>query len=534
MTYNKDRMTEMIRKFWNHAWGLSIFAGIFLGLSFPPFDLVLLQFPAFLFLFRLAELCGNWRELMIRSYLSFIIWNLMSTYWLMMATLSGGIAAILANSLLMVIPLLLIRALLAARQSGIGTLTLAAGIGCTWVSYEFLHHHWDLSWTWLALGNGWSNMTGVIQYISITGFLAISFWVVMTSALLYLTLTADQQMERKRNLIYTFFLSLLFPLLSIISHALYNGSERVTTANPLEVAVVQPDMNSYLDFGGMKNVDELLTLLFELSDSVRTPDTKVIVWPENAIDMAISRDSPLTRRIRDSVSTWNIDLITGAGYVEYYKPDEEPAIVRGQNTGRSYNIFNSAFHFTGSQPPDIYKKGRLVPVVERLPFAEFLKKMDLFGWINWGTITGYGRGTSANNFRIDGHATPALVCYDSVFPDWIGKFVRNGATFLTIVTNDGWWGHTSGHIQHFAYARLRAIEYRRWIVRSANNGISGIIAPDGSIRVKTGFRTRTVFTFPITPSDYLTPFARYGNWFNWLMLIGLGFILIDVKVRTKK
>ncbi|MEX0994834.1 MAG: apolipoprotein N-acyltransferase [Balneolaceae bacterium] len=521
-------MTPFIRNFRDHPWSLSISAGIFLGFSFPPFNLVILQFPAFLFLFRLAELSRNWRELVIHSYVAFIIWNLISTYWLMMATLAGGIAAILANSLLMLIPLLIIRLLL---QRKTGTLPLAVSIGCTWTSYEFLHHHWDLSWTWLALGNGWANMTLLIQYISVTGFLAISFWVVTSSALLYLTLVVPQAGNKMRNLILTASMFLLFPVLSFISLMYDHESDSHLAIEPIEVAVIQPDMDSYLNFGGLNNVNELLTRLLELSDSVRTPDTKVIVWPENAIDMAISRDHPVTHRIRDSVRSWKTDLITGAGYVETYEPDEEPAIVRGRNANGSYNIFNAALHFTDNSLPDIYKKGRLVPVVERLPFAEFLQKIDLFGWIEWGTITGYGQGKKTDNFRIDGNLTPALVCYDSVYPDWVGGFIRNGATFLTIVTNDGWWGHTSGHIQHFAYARLRAIEYRRWIVRSANNGISGIITPDGSVPVKTEYRTQTAFNYSITPRKQLTIFARYGNWFNWLMLLGFGSMLLYIKIK---
>lgn len=513
----------MNHKFWNHPWALSISAGVLLGFSFPPFDLALLQFPAFLFLFRLADLSNTWKDLAIKSYVSFIIWNLISTYWLMMATLAGGIAAILANSLLMVIPLLIIRSLL---RSKFAALPLATGIGCTWVSYEFLHHHWDLSWTWLALGNGWSNLTPLIQYISVTGFLAISFWVVTTSALLYLALKTNQAEDRRRNLIQTVIIFLLFPLFSVISLTVFNETGPESPADPMEIAVIQPDMDSYLDFGGSNNVNELLTSLLELSDSIRTPETNLIVWPENAIDAAISLNNPIIPRLRDSVRAWNTDLITGAGYVEYYEPDEEPVLVRGRNANGSYNVFNSSLHFSGSNEPDIYKKGRLVPTVERFPFVAFFQKVDVFEWVDWGAVSGYGRGTDTNNFRVNGNATPALVCYDSVFPSWVGGFVRNGATFLTIVTNDGWWGYTSGHIQHFAYARLRAIEYRRWIVRSANNGISGIIAPDGGIQKETRYRTRTAFTYSIVPDDRLTPFARYGNWFNWLMLFGLGAILL--------
>ncbi|MEX1062572.1 MAG: apolipoprotein N-acyltransferase [Balneolaceae bacterium] len=494
--------------YWSHGPALSLSAGVLLGLSFPPFGLPVLQIPAFVFLFRVADLSSGWRELAVRAYGAFLVWNLIATYWLMMATLAGGTAAILANSLLMLIPLLIIRYLL---RSGIHPAVTPPLIAAIWVSYEFLHHNWDLAWPWLALGNGWADSTSLIQYISVTGHLGISFWVVVTAAVFY----RAAAFASKKHLACAVLLALLFPAISLVMKAGYQEK----SAQRLDVAVVQPNMNSYREYGGLATVDDLLTLLLELSDSARTETTDLIVWPENAIDSLIPRGNRFNATIRDSLRSWDTELITGTGYIDYYESGSEPSLVRGNISGRAYNIFNAAFHFTGERLPDIYKKGKLVPIVERIPFAESLSALDMSGQVNWGEIAGYGRGFHANNFLIgDQHATPALICYDSVFSHWVGNFVRNGAGFLTIITNDGWWGDTSGHKQHFSYARLRAIEFRRWIVRSANNGISGIISPDGGIRVETGYGIRTAFAHPIHPSDVMTFYARYGNWFNWLML----------------
>src|SRR5699024_3395289 len=112
----------------------------------------------------------------------------------------------------------------------------------------------------------------------------------------------------------------------------------------------------------------------------------------------------------------------------------------------------------------------------------------------------------------------ALICYDSVYPGWVRQFVQKGAGFVSIITNDGWWGHSSGHLQHFAYARLRAIALQRWVVRSANNGISGIIAPDGSVKVQTDYWTRTAFRHEVRILHELTFYARWGDWLAILML----------------
>ena len=115
--------------------------------------------------------------------------------------------------------------------------------------------------------------------------------------------------------------------------------------------------------------------------------------------------------------------------------------------------------------------------------------------------------------------TPGLICYDSVYPSWIREFVRDEASFITIITNDGWWGNTSGHHQHFAYARLRAIEFDRWIARSANNGISGIIAPGGQIMQQTDYWVRTGFTGQIFNLSTQTFYTRFGDWLPITCLI---------------
>ncbi len=502
-------MKEKVLQSWTNPWALAIASGILLGLSYSPVNLSILQIPAFLMLFRLSDISPTRSYFAGKAFISFVIWNFTTTYWLMFADVLAGVAAILANAALMLIPMLIIRALL---RKDIHVLFLSILISSTWVCYEYLHHHWDLAWPWLALGNGWAVHTGVIQYISFTGHLAISFWIIATSLLLYKTILST----RKDVFYYTVTVFLIFPLLSVFSLITFSEEPE----GSLEVAIIQPNLDSYQTYGGFNSVDELTEMLLEISDSVRTENTDLIIWPENAIDTAIGRESAFRFRVSDTLRNWNADLITGAVFIDTYEDREEPAIVRGQHSGSGFNIYNAALHFTPDNELDVYRKGNLVPIVERMPYAETLQKIDRFGWVNWGLVTGYGKGIQANNFRIGNHETPALICYDSVFTSWVGEFVRNGAGFLTIVTNDGWWGETSGHKQHFAYARLRAIEYRQWIARSANNGISGIISPDGVVHVETDYWVRTGFTHDIYPTGKVTLFARYGNWFNWLMVVG--------------
>ena len=509
-------------RLWDHKWALALSVPILLALSFPPFNISILQIPAFVFLMRLATLCDTKRQTIYYAYPAFVLWNLFSTYWLMMATVAGGLAAIFANAAIMLIPLLIIRQLFRSENN----LQLAAFIsGAAWVSYEFLHHRWDLAWPWLTLGNGWANLTGAIQYITYTGVLGISFWIVFTSALIF----AYIKSPLKKNLYSAIAIFFAFPIMSVLSTISlnsYNGEQ-------IHVTIVQPNSDSYQRFGGHPSLNALLDHLLSLSDEARTENTDVIIWPENALDTSLSINSPYFERIRDSLAVWDTKLITGSGFFEFYEDDDKPRVTRQTSDGRNYNVFNAAIFLQPDSPSEIYRKGRLVPIVERFPFVEFFQAIDIFGWVNWGDIMGYGLGRTADQFTVSGTNTPALICYDSVFPNWVNQFVQDGAGFLTIITNDGWWGDSHGHIQHFAFARLRAIEHRMWIARSANNGISGIISPDGKVQVETEYWTEDAFSFTIYQSDRRTVYSRHGDWVGFASLISLLLGLTFIKFRPK-
>jgi apolipoprotein N-acyltransferase len=509
-------------RFWNRPWTLSITASILLSLSFPPFDLSILQIPAFVLLFRIAMISRSVRETVLYTYPAFVLWNLFVTYWLMMATVAGGLAAILANAAIMVIPLLVIRHLFKSDINPILASFFAASV---WVSYEFLHHNWDLAWPWLTLGNGWSNLINVIQYISVTGVFGISFWIIFTAALIY-----NYIEELVKPILYSaIVIFLAFPLFSILSIIMQTQEQ----GDPVEVAIIQPNSDSYQAYGGLPSLDALLEKLLRISGETVTENTDVLIWPENAIDAGLQYNNRYFTTIQDSLDRWDTSLITGLGYVEIYDDDNRPEVVRKSDSGRMFNVFNAAMYFSSERSKEVYRKGKLVPIVERLPFVEFFQSIDIFDLVDWGELAGYGLGKEANNFIVNGSPTPALICYDSVFPGWVNQFAQNGAGFLTIITNDGWWGDSNGHVQHFAFARLRAIEQRKWIARSANNGISGIISPDGKVQIATEYWTEDSFTFTIYDRNIPTFYTKYGNWFSYLMLFsafaGIGMIAFKKK-----
>lgn len=498
-----------MNQFLEKKWSVSVIAGILLGLSFPPVNLSFLSFPAFILLFTLSEKCENYKQTAYYSYLGFLVWNLATTYWLMMASIAAGIAAILANSVLMTIPLCLAQFFNRKFSSPYLIALLQAS---AWVGYEFLHHNWDLAWPWLAIGNAWSNQISLIQFISITGHLGISFWVVFTSAIAVQTF----KLKTRSLAVSTICSLLLLPLASLFYFATTNPID--SNLDIVHVSVIQPNHDSYEDYGGMSGPSEVLDSLFSLTNKVLTKETDLVVWPENAIDRPIFMESRTTDRIADSAKSWNINFVVGTGLITTYGEMNTPELHRTFRNGDPYNIFNSTLYVDQDGTKSRYDKANLVPIVERFPYVNFFNKIDVFGLVDWNYEAGYGKGNAPDMLLASDFYSPGLICYDSVYPTWTREFIQNGADFITIITNDGWWGNSSGHLQHFSYARLRAIEFDRWIVRSANNGTSGIIRPDGTIEQKTDYWVRTGFNSTIPKRDSQTIYTRFGDWLSYLCL----------------
>jgi apolipoprotein N-acyltransferase len=165
----------------------------------------------------------------------------------------------------------------------------------------------------------------------------------------------------------------------------------------------------------------------------------------------------------------------------------------------------------------VYKKIVLVPFAERIPYASALS--FLIEPLKWNVGIGmWGKGKDTVVFSLptrDGRDMKfaSMICYESVYPNFVREFVSRGAQFLVIVTNDSWWGNTPGAYQHAAYASFRAIENRRWIVRAANGGISGFIDPAGRYHGETKLYTASSFSGTIEPREELSFYVRHGDIF---------------------
>ncbi|MBM2846914.1 MAG: Apolipoprotein N-acyltransferase, partial [Bacteroidetes bacterium] len=160
-----------------------------------------------------------------------------------------------------------------------------------------------------------------------------------------------------------------------------------------------------------------------------------------------------------------------------------------------------------------YGKMKMVPLAERVPYADAFYFFDFLRW-NVG-IGGWqiGRDSIIFQEKKTGARFNALICYESVYPDLVAAFVKRGAEFISLITIDSWWDRMSGAFQHQQFSIFRAIENRRWIARCAVGGISCYIDPYGRVYDRTELFTKTVLSRTIGRSSELTFYTEHGDWF---------------------
>jgi apolipoprotein N-acyltransferase len=207
----------------------------------------------------------------------------------------------------------------------------------------------------------------------------------------------------------------------------------------------------------------------------------------------------------------------------------------GENN--TWRYFNSAM-VVGADGALVgrYDKIHLVPFGEYIPFKNLL----FFAHKLTGRVSEFTRGTDRNVFRLNGHRYGVFICYEAVFADEVRHFAQLGAEVLVNISDDGWYGDTSAPWQHLNMARMRAIENRRWILRTTNNGVTAAIDPYG--RVRQSIPRHQVDALPAQYGfrDDVTFYTAHGDVFAWLCaILSLGIVgwstrtLLRLRIQEK-
>ena len=514
---------------WKMA-GLAVLSGLLASAAWHPVNATVFIFIAFVPLLVAGEsiaLAGGrargnrfWRV----AYLGLLTFNICTTWWVCNATVEGGVAAIVLNAALMTIPTsLYFRARLRwGVVAGLCVLVPA------WLVFEWIHLNWDLTWPWLTLGNTFAARATWVQWYSVTGHLGGTAWVWWANALVFLGFCHAERKQLAKAVCWATAVVLLMLTVSLcmLPYAVTSGLPQT------EVVAIQPNIDPYTQkFEGTAAFipfEQQIARMMRLSDSLITPKTRWVLWPETALDanlneMGIEQDA-LVRKIQYWVDGHpGLNLIVGSTTYLIYPQNEAPAGARFQQGVGSYDVFNSALHIQAlGKTVGIYHKSKLVPGVEGLPYPQFVGPLTQFVINLGGTAGGLGKQPEREVFstKEGSQKLAPAICYESIYGDFMADFARQGGEAIAIITNDAWWGNTPGHEQHLLMGRLRAIEQRRYIVRSANTGISGRIDPAGTVTQTLAYASQGALRATIGLTDERTGYMLWGDWgLIWLVTV---------------
>lgn len=314
----------------------------------------------------------------------------------------------------------------------------------------------------------------------------------------------------------------------------------------MKIGLIQPDINPWLKWEG--TLSDQINLYMGMTKKLvaENPDVELVVYPETAITyyFLLSPYRYYFNWFKSEVDSLNVAILTGFPDAKFYDDPSQapPSSHLIKETGQRYDAFNAMGLFLPKNDKiQKYAKIILVPFGERLPYADTFH--FLIEPLQWGVgISSWAKGKDTTIFEMkrkngDVVKFSGVVCYESIYPSFVRQFVEKGAEFLTVITNDSWYGNTSGPYQHFQYSILRAVENRRSIVRCANGGISGFIDPYGRVQKKTRFHEKTQIADVVKLNSEKTFYTMYGDllvYISFLVFVFAFILAVYKKFQNKR
>jgi apolipoprotein N-acyltransferase len=373
---------------------------------------------------------------------------------------------------------------LRARLGTGPALTLAPAL---WVVGEWLRGWLMGGFPWGLLGYSQHAQLPVIQIAEFGGVYAVSFLIVAVNA----ALTGLLALGPRRAWPGAAATAVLLAAgLAFGVHALARAS--VGDDGSVEVAVIQPSIEQTIKWDPTRHA-QILDTYEQLTREAARARPAIVLWPETATTIFLRGDPVLLERLRRLSEEVGTPLLVGS-----IDRRDDP---RGQ-------FLNSAFLLTGQGITAKYDKIHLVPFGEYVPLA------GLLGWVKgWAEfISDFGTGETETVFPLPGAPFGTVICYEVIFPELFRGFVTRGSMFMANITNDAWFGETSGPWQHLGTLPLRAVEHRVSIARAANTGVSAFVEPTGRIGPMLPLLDRGVLHRRLPLRGSTTLYTRLGDW----------------------
>lgn len=501
----------------------AVISGLLLWASWPPKGCTALIFIAFVPLLYIEERIskGEKGNVFWLSFITFLLWNVLTTWWVWNATPAAILAWILTALFMSTVFLAFHFTKMKIHNSSLGNFLLIP----YWMAFELLQYHWASKWPWLNLGNVFSPCTTWIQWYSVTGVAGGTLWILLVNILI----SNISIPKSKKALRWNVVIAILVLILPIIgSKVMYSNYEEKGTDT--EVIVVQQNCDPWNEQFNADFYDQIIQRNTDLAETLITPETRFVVSSESAIQEGIWLHDMKNVRALNILGNFiekhpqTCFVIGGTTYewVPYGKENDFPArkII---NMDRYYYAHNSAL-LIDTLNVQHRNKSQLVVGVEAIPeWMGFLKNFSITMGIARGTLK---TDPYAHNMSFGKHQVGVAICYESAFGGYVSEFARKGADLLFVITNDGWWGDTPGYKQHFEFSKLRAIENRRCVARSANTGTSGFFNQRGDVIQKTEYWKEDVIKATLKANTEKTFYSKHGDYlYKIAMWITFGLLL---------
>jgi apolipoprotein N-acyltransferase len=525
---------------------LSVAGGILSGLAWMGWCSGLILLIAFVPFFLIENhLFDNPKKFTPNTFFitllpGFVIFSIIVLGWMRVASLLGAICVIMGLSFMMAFTLWMAHIVRLKAGNVTGFISLIT----FWLGYEFITLNVNIISPWMNLGNGLSKDIMFIQWYDVTGTSGGTLWILSSNLFLTLVLiNATGKKKRNKLLLPAWILILFIPaLISIIRYKTISPNIKEQS----EVIILQPNTDPYTEKFKIPFEDQLRKVT-EMAESEASENTDWIITPETTVDDPVPLDdldnNKYIKTIKKLAEKFpGSSVVTGLVSYKLYPPTREAPTIsarRKDETGYFYDHFNSAFRIDTGRRIEVYHKSKLVPGIE-MQFStgpgRFLSKiLPFLGGTKWG----YGIQEERTCFEhpVLHFKIGPVICYESVFGEFVSGYVKNGAQALFIITNDGWWKNTIGYKQHLSYASLRAIETRRQIARAGNTGVSCLIDIRGNRTEETKWWTTTVLKGTISPETTITTYVKYGDFLlrisAVISLFMLFIIFVVIPVRKK-
>ena len=481
------------------------------------------------------------------AIISFMLFTLLTVWWVKNSVFVAIIAALIVNTSFMVVPFWLFHYVKRHAGPRLGYASLVV----LWISFEYLFLNVQVNFPWTILGNAFANDIKCIQWYDVTGTLGGSLWILIMNILLFklfLGLKKKFSIRANRTSI-SWVVGFLFVPVIISLLRFYTYEEEI---RPYECVVLQPNIDPWAKFVDMPQEQQTAYLLQEARKLV-TSSTDYIIAPETFINNSVWQNSmnyhPEIQKLYRMVYQYpKVKFIVGAMTYKRYAPGDSLSSTAksAANGSYYYDSYNSALQLDTTGVIQMYHKSLLVTGAEWMPSFNRSKLMQKLT-IDLGGIT-RSHGTQAERDVFtspqDGLKVAPVICWESIFGEYVTSYIRDkGANMIFIITNDGWWKDTPGHRQHNSYARLRAIETRRSIARSANTGISCFIDQRGVEEQRLGWWKRGAIKSTLNANSHLTFYVKHGDYiarisaFLSVLLVLYAFVrkyALNKNVKAKK